>query len=320
MAFDHALGRAVLFGGIGSGVTLDDTWWWDGSTWLPVFTATAPSSRYAHAMTYDSARGRVVLFGGRGGGQPFLNDVHEWDGAQWFAVHPATRPSARFHSAMAFDSRVRRCIVSGGNDGQPRADTWSWDGASWTQLQSSGPAARYQHAVAFDLRRGRSLLFGGGDGASLLADTWEFDGGTPAPVATAIAFGIGCGSPPLTIAPGPASRPLLGSHQVTNVGNLAATPGFLAFGLSSSFSGAVALPLPLSQFGMPGCRLYHDLALAFEPCVTTGPTMAAHSLAIPLQPGLIGLRLYLQAWASVHGSNPAGVVTSNAVELVLGDT
>ncbi len=319
MVFDQSLDRVVLFGGSGAGVFHGDTWWWDGSDWLPIFTATAPSPRYAHAMAHDSARGRVVLFGGRSANQAFLDDLYEWNGAQWFAVLPATRPQARFHHVMTFDAGIRRCILSGGNDGQPRSDTWSWDGGIWTQIPSVAPTPRYQSGAAFDLRRNRTVLFGGGDGAALLDDTWEFDGGTPAPVATTSVFGVGCGSPPLTIAPTPGSRPLLGGQQITGIGNLVGAPCFLAFGSSSSHAGAIALPLMLSHFGMVNCRLYHDLAFASEPCLMSGATTALHVLAIPLLPSLIGLRIHQQAWAAAPGVNPAGIVTSNAVELVLGN-
>ena len=35
LAFDAARGRTVLFGGgNGAGATFDDTWEWDGSTWI----------------------------------------------------------------------------------------------------------------------------------------------------------------------------------------------------------------------------------------------------------------------------------------------
>jgi hypothetical protein len=319
MAFDQNLGRVVLFGGSSGGATRNDTWWWDGSDWQPIFTAVAPSPRHAHAMAYDGARGRLVLFGGYSATQQSLGDVHEWDGGQWFALQPATSPPARFHAVLAYDGYTRRCVLSGGNGGQLLADTWWWDGVNWTNVAISGPSARYQSAGAFDARRGRLVLFGGGDGVTTLTDTWEFDGGTSAPVAATAVFGVGCGIPPVTIAPAAGSRPLLGGQQVTNVGNLAGGPCLMTIGLSSSHAGPVALPLPLGLLGMGGCRLYHDLAIAVEPCAATGPTTAFHVLAIPPLTGTVGRRAYLQVWATAAGANEAGIATSNAIELVLGD-
>ncbi|MHB8320300.1 MAG: kelch repeat-containing protein [Acidimicrobiales bacterium] len=39
MAYDAATGQMLLFGGFGSGVTLDDTWSWNGATWSQLFPA-----------------------------------------------------------------------------------------------------------------------------------------------------------------------------------------------------------------------------------------------------------------------------------------
>ena len=320
MAFDHGTGRVVLFGGAAGSAYFADTWGWDGTNWLPVFTASAPSPRYAHSMVFDTARGRIVLFGGRGASGSWLGDLNEWDGGQWLPMQPASPPADRFHHGMVFDAMVRRALVFGGDaSGQLRSDTWSWDGVAWTEHPIAAPPARYEHAMAYDLRSGRTVLFGGGDGLSLLADTWEFDGGSPAPVATATPFGVGCGSPPLTIAPAPSSRPLLGGIQTTTIGNVTGGLCLLTFGSSSSNLGPVALPIALAAFGMVGCRVYHDMALAVQSCSPSGPTTATHSLPIPADPGLIGARLYLQAWASLPAANPVGIATSNAAELVLGN-
>lgn len=319
MAFDANLGRIVLFGGIGGGTVHGDTWWWDGADWLPIFTAVAPSPRHGHATSYDPVRGRLVLFGGRGATQPFLGDLHEWDGAQWLMAQPPASPSPRFHHAMAFDAVSRRCILTGGNDGQPCADTWSWDGTTWTELVVSGPSPRYQAAASFDRRSARMVLTGGGDGATLLEETWQFASTPATPIAAASVFGVGCATPPLTIAPAEGSRPLLGGQQSTVVGNLLIQPCVMAIGASSSHADAVLLPLSLTPFGFTGCRLYHDLAIGADACATTGPTLALHTLAIPMLPALVGQHAYLQAIALAPTANPAGLVTSNAVDLLLSD-
>jgi len=56
MAYDAARGQVVLFGGWNGG-PLSDTWVWDGSNWVPKFSASRPPARFAHAMAYDAARG-----------------------------------------------------------------------------------------------------------------------------------------------------------------------------------------------------------------------------------------------------------------------
>jgi hypothetical protein len=61
MAFDALRNRVVLFGGNGP---LNDTWEWDGTTWVQMTVAVSPPARGGHAMAYDAARRQVVLFGG----------------------------------------------------------------------------------------------------------------------------------------------------------------------------------------------------------------------------------------------------------------
>jgi hypothetical protein len=68
MAFDAELDppQLILFGGRGnSGVLLDDTWTWNGSSWNQVQTADSPGGRAGAATTTDGS-GHVVLFGGYG--------------------------------------------------------------------------------------------------------------------------------------------------------------------------------------------------------------------------------------------------------------
>jgi hypothetical protein len=221
---------------------------------------------------------------------------------------------------MAFDAVDRRCVLHAGNDGQPLSDTWAWNGVTWTPIVGgSAPPIRYQAAMTFDVHRGRTVLVGGGDGASLLDDVWEHQGASPAPVATTAVFGVGCGVPPLGIAPAPGSRPVIGGQQGTVVGNIAAQPAVMMVGLSSSHLGGLALPLPLAYLGMNSCRLYIDVAIGTVGCMPTGPVSASLSLDLPSGPELVGLRVYLQALSVAPIANPAGLVTSNAIELVLGD-
>jgi hypothetical protein len=63
MAFDSARGEAVMFGGLTGGMT-NQTWVWNGTTWLLRSPAASPSARQLHAMAYDRQRARVVMYGG----------------------------------------------------------------------------------------------------------------------------------------------------------------------------------------------------------------------------------------------------------------
>jgi hypothetical protein len=211
MAYDSVRGRVLLYGGDGA----DDTWEWDGNTWIQRSPATRPGNRFEHAMAFDSARGRVVLFGGLGPGPA---ETWEWDGNNW-AVRAYSGPARKDH-AMAYDSVRGRVVLFGGNHGYPYtellADTWEWDGNSWvertpatsppplsgpcmvfdsargrmvlpvdvvwewdgnawTHRPFTTPPARREHALAYDAARGRVVLFGG-SGLKAFADTWEWDG------------------------------------------------------------------------------------------------------------------------------------------------
>ena len=174
MAYDNTRGRVVLFGGLGSnGSKVDDTWEWDGTTWILRATS-GPSARSGHAMTYDTARGRIVLFGGNDGVSK-LNDTWEWDGTSW-TQRAASGPAPRDSHAMAYDAAIGRVVLFGGlgaNSGPDLNDTWEWDGTTWTQRATSGPSARLGHAMTYDTARGRVVLFGG---YGYLGDTWEYDG------------------------------------------------------------------------------------------------------------------------------------------------
>ena len=68
MAFDTSRGRVVLFGGYGpaypGGADTNDTWEFDGSTWVQVFPQASPPSLVQAAMVYDQSRSRIVMFGG----------------------------------------------------------------------------------------------------------------------------------------------------------------------------------------------------------------------------------------------------------------
>ncbi len=151
---------------------------------------------------------------------------------------------------------------------------------------------------------------------AFLGDTWEL--GPAVTTATASVFGAGCGTPPLTIAA--LTRPILGTSQDTTIANIPGAFAFMAIGFNSSSLGAFPLPVSLDYFGMPGCWIYHDTAhtlLSF--CTAPSGGVALHSLAIPNVPALVGGHVYLEAWADAPGVNSFGAISSNAIDLMLGD-
>jgi hypothetical protein len=99
MVYDEVRQRVVLFGGY-AGQHMNDTWEWDGATWLQRNPAASPPARGNHAMVYDAARGRVVLFGG-GAGLSYLGDT-------WVPNNSVLCAERRLFSAARWPARRGR--------------------------------------------------------------------------------------------------------------------------------------------------------------------------------------------------------------------
>jgi hypothetical protein len=138
-----------------------------------------------------------------------------------------------------------------------------------------------------------------------------------APRQRATAFGLGCG---VSLSAGAGERPTLGAafdSQVT--GMVSGASAFMSVGLSNTTLGGNALPIALDSFGMTGCSLYNDTAIAvFAPCTSTGATTATYSIAIPSSTLFVGQKFYQQAFATNATANLAGLVGSNALQMTIG--
>lgn len=180
MAFDPLRSRALLFGGVVAGtyagITVGDTWEWDGVAWVERFPAHSPGPHAASGMAFDAGRGEIVLFGGTLAGGTVFGDTWTWNGSDWTQRLPAHAPSPRFACAMAYDAGYDRVVLFGGlNQSQTvtHADTWTWDGSDWTQQAPAHvPPARCEHGMVFDSARQRVVMQGG----LWQADTWEWNG------------------------------------------------------------------------------------------------------------------------------------------------
>lgn len=97
MAYDSHRDVIVPFGGITDAGLSDETWEWDGTSWLQRTPSSAPTPRGDTDLAYDRVRGVTILFGG--GGQ--VDDTWEWDGQDWtqrFPLELARRaPDAQPH-------------------------------------------------------------------------------------------------------------------------------------------------------------------------------------------------------------------------------
>jgi hypothetical protein len=166
MVYDPVRQRCVLFGGQRrDSLLLDDTWEWDGFSWLRRHPTTSPPPRLGHAATYDSVRRRVLLYGGLGSSSSYspLSDTWTWDGTNWTQVALTSSAGAWAFHALAFDPTRGRAVLLGHCVGCPVSaapETWEWDGATWTrQSPSVLPASQLSQTLAFDPTSARVVLY-----------------------------------------------------------------------------------------------------------------------------------------------------------------
>jgi hypothetical protein len=316
MVYDVQRQRVVLFGGERADFGGEnDVWEWDGSNWTQR-SVPSPPPRRAAGLAYDSFRGRTVLFGGLLPPNTKASDTFE----NWTLQSPATSPPARGIHALAYDATRQRTVLFGG-EAQGfgiLADTWEWNGNDWTRrFPLASPPARAYHALAFDLVRGRTVLFGGVDSQfSALGDTWELG---PQHEAAYVTFGAGCagsaGTPALAAAGG--QRPWIGESFTLVLTRLPgnATAAIL-LGSSRTSWGSLTLPLRLDAIGMTGCWLLASGELQFP--VTPSGGMAALTLPVPNDPGLLGGMFFNQGLVGDPPANPLGATTSNGGEGKIG--
>jgi len=138
--------------------------------------------------------------------------------------------------------------------------------------------------------------------------------------ATANAYGAGCGSPALGFVPDASGRPVLGQTGSATIVDAPTILAAVAMGWSNLSFGPLPLPLPLDSIGMPGCSLLQSADILGLGTLPLTASTCSFSLAIPGVPSLIGMHLYLQAYAIAPEVNPLQMVISNGIDWVLGDS
>jgi hypothetical protein len=180
VAYDQAHGLMVIFGGGTGPNPVNETWTWDGKTWVRANPAVSPSARRDVAMAYDEAHHDVVLFGGDVNathGLASVNDTWIWNGSTWQQKHPPHAPSTG-GGEMAFDPATHTVLLFRLTQGNG-SETWSWNGSDWMLMRSGGGPSDLAGTMAFD---GHQLIVFGGTGSPVggryLTQTWAWDGST----------------------------------------------------------------------------------------------------------------------------------------------
>ncbi|MFM1871470.1 MAG: hypothetical protein RL398_892 [Planctomycetota bacterium] len=128
-------------------------------------------------------------------------------------------------------------------------------------------------------------------------------------------YGTGCG-------------PVLNATSIPSLSqplNLAMTAlpantvfSFLSVGLSIAQFGSFVLPLPLDNYGMPGCWLLQDASENSALPMVTAPLVANASIPIPAAAAFVGVQFYMQGWVIAPGTNAMGIRFSNGLRARIG--
>lgn len=109
-----------------------------------------------------------------------------------------------------------------------------------------------------------------------------------------------------------ASVPVIGGTLTMDVGG--AQAGFPSFAVI----GAAPAVIDLGPFGATGCSMLTQPIAILGPVVTNPNGTGTHVVPVPNDPALAGAQLEAQAAVVAPGSNPFGLVTTNAASVVIG--
>jgi hypothetical protein len=105
---------------------------------------------------------------------------------------------------------------------------------------------------------------------------------------------------------------------VATLHNAPTTVAGISMGWSDKTFGSANLPAELTSIGMPGCYVLQSNDNFGLSAVPVTATSLSFSYAIPNQPNLVGVHVYIQGYAFAPGQNPLSLVSSNAIDWRLG--
>ncbi|MEZ6036496.1 MAG: hypothetical protein R3F29_03375 [Planctomycetota bacterium] len=130
-------------------------------------------------------------------------------------------------------------------------------------------------------------------------------------------YGFGCGmSAPVEYAID--ADPVLGTTRTLTASSLPTTTAVAFAFLATAAAPGFGFPLSAVGIDSPECYVFVDPGTVVPMGgATPSGGAAAFSLVVPAAPALQGAIVYSQVLALAPGDNPAGVVTSNGVSMVL---
>ncbi|MEQ1634304.1 MAG: hypothetical protein ABL997_18125 [Planctomycetota bacterium] len=297
--------RLILFGGSVNGVPTNATWAFDQSGWTRIFPSVEPPPMVGHRMAGVPNRGGAML----------VSDTQTWwwDGTTWNFNGPAPIVG-RADFALVYHPERDRIVLHGGRDthipGTPlRSNVFEWDDTGWHLLSVPLSPTRAGHRLVEGPHQRLWAMPDAGTELFSYSSVHE---------ASALGFGTGCvgtnGVPELTASPW--QRPHVGDTFSVQVDSARPGVSILAIGFRDDQWAGQALPLALDPAGMTGCVAWIEPESSLPVFHTT--SRATWSLSVPNAPEMLDLVFFLQAIGIDDGANPAGLTTSNALRLGIG--
>lgn len=219
---------------------------------------------------------------------------------------PNTQPS-NFAVLLPLDQRFDRLYDPLGPTGGGGAQDLILDVRTWATSAGARPL-RYPLDAVTGLPAAATLT-----APSPTATVGTLMAGTATVVGLVDAMGGGL-IPQLTAS----GLPVVGSaYRIDLAAAPPSTPSWLTFGISRTAFGSLPLPLDLAAVGAPGCFLLADVqATVQQQTDLTGA--ASFTIPVPTLPGLWGVGIYHQALVSDPLANQLGLITTGAIEAVIG--
>jgi hypothetical protein len=166
-AYDPITRMVMLYGGrLSPGDVVDDTWGWDGRTWLALDAGTgSPPVGEGSSMAWDSVHDQMVLIAG---GQTWV-----WNGSDWDRQPKGDLPAGSAFGSVAFDPVTRALLAI--SCCAPRVTTYTWDGMAWRQV-GAGANAPVILSLALDPVSDRLLLCSDPTQSQVGRQMWSWSG------------------------------------------------------------------------------------------------------------------------------------------------
>jgi hypothetical protein len=175
MAFDPDSQRVLLFGGgaPNSDPGRNDTWAWDGSTWMELRPTDIPNGR---TMVYDPDLPGLVLVGEEPRVSTGRLATWTWTGSNWKQLHPSTTVTSRGGFGLAYFDGLGVLLVGGYVGLMPdaqRNDVWLFRDGAWSLRNQATHPIPGSSVTAYDAAGRVLVLFSFGTN-----QTWTYDGTT----------------------------------------------------------------------------------------------------------------------------------------------